>query len=45
MGREELDDILNMEGKANIHCHFCNKSYDFFEDELKRIRDSIPTAL
>jgi molecular chaperone Hsp33 len=41
MGKDELTDILSKEKTANIHCHFCNKSYDFFEDELTRIRDGI----
>jgi len=34
MGQKEIRDILDTEGKANVHCHFCNSDYTFLEDEL-----------
>ena len=34
IGREEIKDISDTEGKANIHCHFCNSDYAFLKDEL-----------
>ncbi|MDL2248213.1 Hsp33 family molecular chaperone HslO [Tyzzerella sp. OttesenSCG-928-J15] len=37
IGEEEIKDILEKEGKANIHCHFCNKSYDFNRSELENL--------
>ncbi|MDR1688183.1 MAG: Hsp33 family molecular chaperone HslO [Clostridiales bacterium] len=40
LGREELAKILNEDGKATLHCHFCRKDYSFDEGDLKRILES-----
>ena len=37
IGKSELDDLISEDGAASIKCHFCNKAYDFDEDELKRL--------
>lgn len=37
IGREELEKIIQEDGKANLHCHFCAKEYDFTKDELLRL--------
>ena len=37
LGKETLEEILNNDHKANIKCNFCNKEYDFTEDDLKEI--------
>lgn len=37
IGKDELNDILEKDGKAELVCHFCNKKYVFNEDELKNI--------
>lgn len=34
IGREELEKMIHEDKKANLHCHFCGKEYDFTEDEL-----------
>ncbi len=34
IGREELEKIIEEDGKANLHCHFCAKEYDFTKSEL-----------
>lgn len=34
VGEEELEKIIEEDEKANLHCHFCNKEYDFSKDEL-----------
>lgn len=34
IGKEELEKIIREDKKANLHCHFCNKEYDFNEGEL-----------
>lgn len=34
MGEDELRDILRTEGKINVHCHYCNSDYDFFEGDI-----------
>lgn len=41
IGKEELEDIIKTEGKAELVCHFCNKKYTFSKDELKKIRDNL----
>ena len=37
IGREELQDMIQTEGKAELVCHFCNKKYEFSKDELETI--------
>ena len=29
IGKEELEDIINKDGKAELVCHFCNKNMNF----------------
>lgn len=40
IGKDELTDIIEKEGKAEIICQFCNKKYNFTKDELEKIRDT-----
>ena len=40
IGKDELNDIIEKDGKAELVCHFCNKKYLFSEDELTRILES-----
>lgn len=35
VGKEELQDIIEKEGKAELICHFCNKKYEFSKEELE----------
>ena len=37
IGKEELQDIIEKEGKAELVCHFCNKKYQFSKQELENI--------
>ncbi len=37
IGKEEIAKIIEEDGKATLHCHFCNKDYEFNEDELMDI--------
>lgn len=37
IGKEELKDIIEKEGKAELVCHFCNKKYEFSKEELEQI--------
>ena len=34
IGKEEIEDIIEKEGHASIHCHFCNSYYNFSKAEL-----------
>ena len=38
IGKENLEDIINTDGKANLVCHFCNKEYQFSKEELEKIK-------
>jgi molecular chaperone Hsp33 len=37
LGKEEIRDLLEKEGKAELVCHFCNKKYVFEAEELKSL--------
>ncbi|MED2971573.1 MULTISPECIES: Hsp33 family molecular chaperone HslO [unclassified Fictibacillus] len=37
LGREEIRSIIEDEGQAEAHCHFCNETYLFAEDELEEL--------
>lgn len=41
MGKEELKDIIEKEGNAELVCHFCNKKYNFTKEELEEILKEI----
>lgn len=34
MGREEIEEIIEAEGKIEVRCHFCNKVYTFNEEDI-----------
>lgn len=37
IGKEELTKIIEEDKKAEIVCHFCNKKYEFSEEELRKL--------
>ncbi|WP_416198171.1 MAG: Hsp33 family molecular chaperone HslO [Sporanaerobacter sp.] len=37
LGKEEIKKIIEEDGKAEVVCHFCNKKYDFSEEDLKSL--------
>ena len=37
IGKKELKKILEEDKKAEIVCHFCNKKYEFTEEDLKKL--------
>ncbi len=39
LGREQIDEIINDTGSAEITCRFCDRKYTFGREELKRFRD------
>lgn len=37
IGKQELKQIIEEDGQAEIVCHFCNKKYNFSKEELEEI--------
>lgn len=37
IGKEELEEIIKTDEKAELVCHFCNKKYDFSKEELEKL--------
>lgn len=35
LGREELEDIIQTDGKAELVCHYCNSKYHFNKEQLE----------
>lgn len=40
LGKEELEKIINEDGKAEITCHFCDNVYKYTEQELEQLLES-----
>ena len=41
IGKTELKDIIDTDGKAETVCHFCHKKYEFTKEELEGILNGI----
>lgn len=41
IGKEDLEEIINTDGKAELVCHFCNKKYQFSKQELEEIKNNL----
>ena len=41
IGKEELQEIINTDGQAELVCHFCNEKYYFSKGELEGIINEI----
>lgn len=41
IGKKELTSIVNEDKKAELVCHFCDKKYEFSEEELKEILENL----
>lgn len=37
LGKQELDDIIEEDGQAELICHFCNKTYHFTKPQLQSL--------
>ncbi|BBW98119.1 33 kDa chaperonin [Geobacillus subterraneus] len=38
LGADEIQDIIDKEGKAEASCHFCNEAYHFTKEELEQLK-------
>ena len=38
LGKTEIEDIINTDGKAEVVCKFCNKKYEFSSTDLEKIK-------
>lgn len=41
LGEEELKQMIEEDGQAEVHCYFCNKKYLFTREELENIIEKI----
>lgn len=39
LGKTELEDIINSDGKAEIVCRFCKEHYNFTKEDLEKIKE------
>ncbi|MDD3613725.1 MAG: Hsp33 family molecular chaperone HslO [Clostridia bacterium] len=39
LGKQEIEDIIKKEGKAEMICHYCSSKYLFGRDDLNRLLD------
>lgn len=39
LGKDEIEDMIEEDGKAEAQCHFCNEIYHFSEEELEQLRE------
>jgi len=43
LGADEIKAMIEEDGKADAHCHFCNEEYHFTKDELKELLERTST--
>ena len=41
LGKDEIDQMIEEGGNAEIVCHFCNKKYNFSKEELIELRNKM----
>ena len=41
IGRDDMKEIIEEDGQAELQCHFCLKKYDFSRQELTEILNSM----
>jgi molecular chaperone Hsp33 len=39
LGREEIQDMIREDGKAELVCHFCNEAYQYSREQLQELLD------
>ena len=38
LGADEIQDMIETDGQAEAHCHFCNEKYYFYKRGIRRIK-------
>lgn len=38
LGAAEIEDMIEQDGMAEVHCHFCNEKYTFSKEELEELK-------
>lgn len=38
LGRDEIQEMIDQDGQAEAHCHFCNEKYLFTAEELEELK-------
>lgn len=41
LGREEIQSMIDEQGEAEVHCHFCNERYHFDQNELHEVLEEL----
>ena len=39
LGKKEIDNIINTDGKAEVVCKFCKKVYNFSKEDLEKLKE------
>lgn len=37
LGKDELYDIIEKDGSVKVHCHYCNKDYEFTREDIDKL--------
>ena len=37
LGKDEIQEMIEEDGKAEAHCHFCNEKYHLFKRRTRRV--------
>ncbi|MGG0719549.1 Hsp33 family molecular chaperone HslO [Robertmurraya massiliosenegalensis] len=37
LGKDEITDMIETDGKAETHCHFCNEKYNYTREDLEQL--------
>ncbi len=41
LGKEELNSLIEEQGEAEVHCHFCNERYHYDKESLLRMKEEM----
>ena len=45
LGEEEIQEMIEEDGKAEAHCHFCNEKYQYSKEELEGLSKGIKVIM